>query len=165
MTIRTQPDLGLELHGPFELPFERNAKGAKHILPDRDGSFWAEVSPDVGEGCGIYIMSIGKVPWYVGMAACSFRQEAFTPDKLNKFNSAVFSCPCGKPFLTFLWVAAPDLSSREEVRDIEKVLISLAYGINPQLINKHHVNGAWRHGASGRAVTEIAAALKELLDW
>lgn len=165
MKTPTKSELGLEVHGPFEVPFERNENGAKHILSDRDGSFWAEVPPEVGEGCGIYIMSIGRVPWYVGLSARSFRQEAFTPDKLNKFNSAVFACPRGRPFLTFLRVTDPDSSCVEEVRDIEKVLISLAYGINRQLINKHHVNGAWRNGPTGRAATETAAALKALLDW
>ncbi len=164
-----------EVHGPFELPFRRNDKGAKHISADPDGSFWEKVGPELANGKGCYAMGVRTahdtfVPFYAGKAGVSFSQELFAPDKLNKFNKAVFLAPRGTPVVALLLVPESRWSSKL-IREIERALIRLAASINPDLINKYLTNGeeeverAAKPGAKTVKPTVSIAALRRMLGW
>jgi len=135
-----------EPFGPFEIPRKENG------LVDAEDSamaFWSAVEEQVeglSSAVGCYIFSIragrGSLPWYVGKAEKqTFRQECFTPHKLNIFNEQVASRN-GTPMLTLVTKFTPtgrysnkSKNGHRDVSFLENMLISLAIQRNPEIAN------------------------------
>jgi hypothetical protein len=122
---------------------------------------------------GVYVFCIGAakgiLPWYVGRATKSFRQECLTPDKLNKYHSALRNRNKGTPVL-FL-VCHPQQRGAINIKSmkaVEKYWIGLTSEINPRLINRHHNKPrAWAIkgviGAKQGQPTKSSQALRKML--
>lgn len=129
-----------KVEGPFEVPFEVGAKGTKFISkPDDD--FW-EIAVGLNKQKGCYLFGIragrGIVPYYIGKATKSFRQEIFTAHKLQKYNHAMSDYSKGTPVMFFV-VQQKGNWSAAEIGEIEKFLIPLAYLKNESLKNDQHI--------------------------
>jgi hypothetical protein len=134
---------------PFEIP--RQANGL--IAADKGArtAFWNMVDeatePDISGGIGCYIFSIragrGSLPWYVGMAEKqSFRDECFTPHKINHYNNAIAGRK-GTPMITLISkytpgnkIVTPNGGEHRDIQFLETMLISSALRRNPDLSNK-----------------------------
>lgn len=89
-------------------------------------------------GCYIFALkaSQGYKPWYVGKTDKSFYSEAFTPDKLQKYNEVAASSHRGTPLLFFLQAPGRVGEQRKRrIAELELYLIQSASKKNPKLIN------------------------------
>lgn len=80
----------LDVAGPYEVPCWVNDGGTKSIEAVNGRDFFAE-NEWLADRRGCYIFAIrnrGLRAAYVGKATKSFRQEAFSVDKLNKVQSS-----------------------------------------------------------------------------
>jgi hypothetical protein len=134
--------LNYDIHGPFRL--ERNG----HLVDSRAETrraFWSSVE-DVMNGLstavGCYVFCVGKKAWYVGLAEKqSFKNECFTPHKINTFNSALNKMK-GKPSLILISkmtntnrFARPTVNGHKATKFLEDILIGMALASNPSLEN------------------------------
>ncbi|MCO5083880.1 MAG: hypothetical protein M9955_19760 [Rhizobiaceae bacterium] len=119
---------------------------------DQRRTFWESadsVEPGLSEACGCYVFAIragrGIKPWYVGKAERqSFKREAVTEDKLNKYELALRAAKKGTPLLYFYArttkargaFSRPSTSAHRDIGYLEKMLIGLALKRNKALINK-----------------------------
>lgn len=130
----------LSVEGPYEVPFSLNPKGSKHVSTEDGRSFWDDYD-GLGEERGCYLFGIRSGPGlragYVGKATKSFRQEAFTADKLQKYNTALHEWSHGTPVLMFV-ITPPRVTSAKLITDVEEYLIRSAKRAWPELLNKHH---------------------------
>src|SRR4051812_13247390 len=113
----------LSPHGPWEVPFEVNDRGAKHITKAHGVEFWKS-HPSLQDSRGIYVFAIRNralTPAYVGKASKTFGGEIFTVDKLNKYNSSVHNWPHGTPVL-FLLAFPSTRWSNAKLLQIERAL-------------------------------------------
>lgn len=133
----------LKVFGPFKVPSQRHKSGAGRMIGrEHDIPFWNKANSPLlkrKQGCYIFALRAGRgaTPWYVGKAGKSFQQECFTPDKLNKYNEALFKGKKGTPVLFF--VALPDKKKKiaaSIIKDIETHIIRLAKDANPHILNK-----------------------------
>lgn len=133
----------LIVHNHIEIPFRRQQNGnGKHISAEHVNEFWKIQSAKkiaAKQGCYIFALraSQGYVPWYVGKATKSFRQEAFAIFQLNKYNEVLFDGRKGTPVMFFV---APDGSKNAvpplTCDTIETFLIQAAYAENPEIKNR-----------------------------
>lgn len=128
-----------QVHGPHPVSFQKGA-AAKYLDSENVKKFWDDHPSHARErGCYVFAMkNKGLVPWYVGRATKSFKQEVFSIDKLNKYNNALAKTKKGRPVLFF--VAAPKKQGAPNVRHISKLeryLIRVAADANPDLLNVH----------------------------
>jgi len=142
-------------YGPFEIPFETNHRGAKHIGKDDGRDFFAEYE-DLGGARGCCLFAIrnggGLRAAYVGKACRSFRQEVFAVDKLQKLNTAVHTWTHGTPVVLF--AVAPPRASDELITEVERFLIQSAKRVWPELLNIHH-SGDPNWAIRGVTVTHV----------
>ncbi len=126
------------VRGPFEVPWIQRRVG-RTIDTSRLREFWEEtVGGDLQltRGCYVFGMRAGKgiVPVYVGKASKSFRQECFTPHKLNKINESLLDWKRGTPVLFLV----PTGSRRAGLISMaERFLIQNAIARNEHLANIH----------------------------
>jgi hypothetical protein len=135
-----------QVHGPFWLS---RKKGLISREKNQRDAFWEEVEeqvPGLSQACGCYVFRIpasrGAKPWYVGMAERqSFRAECLQPHKLNIYNDAIVNRR-GVPELLFLPQVtengnfrAPTRARRPAIRQLESMLIGMAFSRNPDLLN------------------------------
>ncbi len=122
----------------------------RNRLVQLDKPFWKYVErkkPGLCAACGCYTFAIKHgdkiTPWYVGRAEKqSFKAECSTAHKMLKFYHV--SQKNGTPMLYFLarmtlrreTFAKPSKNGRADVRALEIMLISMALGQNPKLLNK-----------------------------
>jgi len=132
------------VYGPYEIP--RIADLSEVDRPGLSG-FWENVNAqDVGlamaSGCYVFGMRAtkGATPWYVGQAKVSFRQECFTPHKLNHYNSVIGNRK-GTPILFLVARTTPLRGSfvnrlgRREADWVENLLIRQCLAANKRLLN------------------------------
>ena len=160
-----------EVFGPHKVP-TYNGKAAKIVdfeaLPD----FWSYVGLlSKRKGCYVFAVraSKGLRPVYVGLATKTFKQEVFTPHKLEKYQRALADTAKGTPVLFFL--AHPlgrGATNIRAIKDLEDYLIQAAVSKNSDLLNvkgtekeKWGIAGVIRAG-SGKP-SAAAKALKRLL--
>jgi hypothetical protein len=131
--------------------------------------------PDVLDSAGCYVFALkasqGYKPWYIGKTDTSFRSEAFTNDKLQKYNEAVSNGQRGTGLLFFL--VAPGRAGQQRHRrisELERYLIQDAAKKNPDLVNVHGANAPdWgirgilrsRRGSANAA----SGTLKKVMSW
>lgn len=131
-----------EVIGPQKIPLFRNRGGAS-ICAEGIKEFWARnTSLKKRRGCYLFcnVMGKGISPWYVGRATKNFHQEIFTPDKLNKYCTALSFLKRKSPHMLFIvypsGVGAPN---RNLISQLETFLIQCARVQNPNLVNKQKV--------------------------
>ena len=166
----------LVVEGPFDIGFEKAPKGAaKHIGKEHASDFWS--CSDVGflkqkQGCYIFATRAGKgfCPWYVGKATKGFKQEIFTPSKLNHYNKALWKGKKGTPVMFFVTLDGNKRKVRSDIiKDMEKFLTQSALSKNSELCNIQNtknvpqwgIRGVIR-GGQGKAKT-CAGQLKKML--
>lgn len=123
--------------GPWKIDVRANQHGAKRIEPSE---FWAD-DDEIASRRGCYIFAIrnkGILPAYVGKATKSFRQEVFTPEKLNKYNEALHIWTHGTPVMFFVETTSRGAAVSKRIGTLEQFLIREAKLANPALLNKHH---------------------------
>ncbi len=132
----------LKVYGPYKVPFTRQSHGSGKMIEGKHMREFAEDLPDrfimAKQGCYIFALRAGRgaTPWYIGKSGKSFRQECFTPHKLNKYNRALFEGKRGTPVLYF--VALPGQKkkiSAKIITEVETYLIGIAKAANPKLLN------------------------------
>jgi hypothetical protein len=129
----------LEVEGPYEVPYDDNERGAKHVTSEC-GRIFFDVYDGLSERRGCYIFAIrnrGLRAGYVGKATKGFGQEVFAADKLQKFNTALHEWPHGTPVLLFV-LTPPRVHSSALITDVEEYLIRSAKRAWPDVLNKHH---------------------------
>lgn len=135
MKIRT-----LRVAGPYEVLCSVNGKRSKHIGKDDGRELWDEYN-GLGDERGCYLFGIrtGRAvrAAYVGKATKSFQQEAFTADKLQKYNAALHEWSHGTPVMLFV-ITPKNIRSAKLITDVEEWLIREAKRAWPDLLNKHH---------------------------
>jgi hypothetical protein len=134
--------------GPFELV--RGDDGYLNLDEYSRRSFWSdaeESTPGISEACGCYVFALRRgrttKPWYIGKAERqSFKREALTQDKVNKYNF-VLAGQQGTPLLYFYaritlgrtdW-SGPSSTGYRDISFLERMLIGQALKRNKNLYN------------------------------
>jgi hypothetical protein len=136
-------------YGPFELP--RGDDGLLLLTKDERQLFWADVDTEddgLSDACGCYVFAIraggGIRPWYVGKAERqSFKREALTEHKVDKYNTVLSDLGKGTPLLYFYAritneranFSKPTTHKFRDISYLEKMLIGLALSRNPYIMN------------------------------
>jgi len=132
-----------EAVGPVEIPFVMNAKKSKLVQK----SFGLKALEEHGIGAlrGCYVFCIsgahGSIrPYYVGKARIDFESEAFTADKLVKYNEVLHRVTHGRPIMLFVTpVTTKGKFNKTAVGALEQYLIGLAYQVNDDIQNVHGI--------------------------
>jgi len=127
-----------KVEGPFEVPTYQG-KAAKIVDSEGLPEFWSEIDT-LAKRRGCYLFAVraskGIRPVYVGKATKTFKQEVFTPHKLEKYQRCLADFKKGTPVLFFLLAPAgkgkPNLTA---VGELEDYLIQTAISRNPDLLN------------------------------
>jgi len=133
----------LETFGPVKIPFVGVGK-MKHIRDEHIAEFWGQaIARDMVKKQGCYVFALqaskGFVPWYVGKASKTFKQEIFTDHKIKKYNQLLWEGKKGTPVMFF--VALPANLRKVPVKvinDMEKFLIQSAVLKNEDVLNTHN---------------------------
>lgn len=151
------------VHGPYQVPFISGA-AAKIVNKATAKQFW-EWWPQRAKDRGCYIFAMGNkglTPGYVGQATKSFKQEAFTADKLHKYQQFLADFKVGQPVMFF--VTAPRKAGKpnaKHITQLEDFLIQAALSANPKLLNiKGTKQEAWSIAGvlrAGQGKTSTAA--------
>ena len=92
------------VQGPFVITTTKMRVG-RQITVDDANKFW-NIHTRVASEVGCYVFAFkaakGYKPVYAGKATKSFKQEVFTPDKFNKFNTGLGHQKTGTPLLFFV---------------------------------------------------------------
>ncbi len=132
--------IDFEVQDPIAVPLTRAAAG-RLITKEDIKAFWAlPAAAAVAGGVGCYVFAIragrGYTPYYVGKATKTFKQEVFTPHKLNRYHETLVNVKKGTPVLFF--VKHPIQKGKNNARVIKAVedfLIATAAATNPELVN------------------------------
>lgn len=125
--------------GPLEIPVTK-AKVGRYVDGDNGRDFWFKY-PELAEQRGCYVFCVrtgrGITPAYVGRATRNrFRQEVFTPHKLNYYSQALTDYRRGTPVLFLLVPTAKRGAINAKcVSKLENFLIQTAVAVNPDLKN------------------------------
>lgn len=132
------------IYGPFEVPRSGTPSTVDKL---KLSEFWKIVEEgDYGlsTASGCYVFGLraaqGARPWYVGQAKVSFRQECFTPHKLNHYNSVIGGRK-GTPILFLVARTTPVKGTfakklgRREADWVENMLIRQCLVANKRLLN------------------------------
>lgn len=89
---------------------------------------------------GCYVFSFkaakGYKPIYVGKATKSFKQEVFTPHKLNHYNTALGNQIKGKPVLFFICLnKTVGALNKSAIDEAESYLIQAGLAANSNILN------------------------------
>lgn len=131
--------------GPFEIPLTQHGNSRIVTGP---GDFWHK-APAHANGIGCYVFAVkagrGYTPWYVGKTRTTFRNECFSPDKINKYNKAILKYNKGTPTLFFIshpLQAGP--ANQKQMRQIEVFFTQIALSKNAELLNVRNIRQpAW----------------------
>jgi hypothetical protein len=126
------------VEGPFKVPTYQG-KAAKIVDSEAISAFWESVGVVAKRrGCYLFAVRAGKGirPVYVGKATKTFKQEVFTPHKLEKYQRCLADFKKGTPVLFFL--PAPSGKGKPNLKaigELEDYLIQTAVSKNPALLN------------------------------
>ncbi len=126
------------VQGPHEVPTYRG-KAGRTITPEDIQDFWRSHTA-LAKQRGCYVFAIrtggGFTLGYVGKATKSFRQEAFAPHKLAKYQQFLVDYVKGTPVLFFLVSPAKKgkVNSKHNA-GLEDFLIQKGVAANPELLN------------------------------
>ena len=127
--------------GPFEIPCKQLKKVRN--IPMKWPEEWNDgllAEFKNRKGCYVYAIKAGKGvrPWYAGKTTTAFKSEAFTADKVVRYNEVLSDLKRGKPVMYFV---SPDKGSSQKIIDaLEKYLIYFVYRKNPQAKQIQHVD-------------------------
>lgn len=102
-------------------------------------AFWA-VHTGIATQAGCYVFAFkaskGYKPVYAGKATKSFKQEVFTPHKLNHFNTGLGHQKKGTPVLFFVCLnKTSGAVSESAIDEAESYLIQAGLAANADLLN------------------------------
>ena len=102
-------------------------------------AFWA-VHTGIATQAGCYVFAFkaskGYKPVYAGKATKSFKQEVFTPHKLNHFNTGLGHQKTGTPVLFFVCLnKTSGAVSESAIDEAESYLIQAGLAANADLLN------------------------------
>jgi hypothetical protein len=124
-------------------------KVGRHITTVDAAKFWVDHT-GLAKECGCYVFAFksakGYKPVYAGKATKTFKQEVFTPHKLNKFNSGLGDQKRGTPVLFFVCLSrTKGAINRSAIDEAESYLIQAGLAANPNLLNDKKTKVAsWR---------------------
>lgn len=126
------------VRGPYEIAAYKGKRG-RNISAFEGRSFF-DTHEDLASERGCYVFATragrGYTPWYVGKATKSFRQECFTPHKLNKYNECLVDIARCTPVLFFVVARnARGVTGSNHIGEVEDFLIQTAISVNPNLLN------------------------------
>jgi len=126
-----------EIKGPLTVP-TYDGKAAKIVDSEFLSGFWESSGVANRRGCYVFAVraSKGIRPVYVGRATKNFKQEVFTPHKLEKYQRCLADTTKGTPVLFF--VMSPSKKGKPNlkvIRELEDFLIQTAVSRNPELLN------------------------------
>lgn len=126
-----------EIKGPLMVP-TYDGRAAKIVDSESLSAFWDSSGVARRRGCYLFAVraSKGIRPVYVGRATKNFKQEVFTPHKLEKYQRCLADTNKGTPVLFFLM--SPTKKGKPNVkviRELEDYLIQTAVSRNPELLN------------------------------
>lgn len=145
----------------------------RHITTINASQFFNRHS-GVGQERGCYVFAFkaakGYKPVYVGKATKTFKQEVFTPHKLNKFNLGLAGQKKGTPILFFVCLGkAVGPVNKVAIDEAESYLIQAGLAANTALLNnkktkvaKWSINGVVRagQGKPSQAASEFKRCIK-----
>lgn len=124
--------------GPLKIP-TYEGKAARSITDANVREFW-DTHAGVAKHRGCYVFGIragkGFTPSYVGKATKTFKQEAFAPHKLTRYQQALADYRKGTPIMFF--VIAPKKKgapNNKHIGQLEVFLIQAGLAANPDLLN------------------------------
>ena len=111
----------------------------RHVTSADAAKFW-NIHTGIASEVGCYVFAFkaakGYKPVYAGKATKSFKQEVFTPHKLNKFNTGLGHQKKGTPMLFFVCLTkAMGAVSKSAIDDAESYLIQAGLAANSNLLN------------------------------
>lgn len=114
-------------------------KVGRHVTTTDAAAFWQTHSGIASEkGCYVFAFKAAKgyKPIYAGKATKTFKQEVFTPHKLNKFNAALGNQKKGTPLLFFVCLnQSKGAVNKSAIDEAESYLIQAGLAANPNLLN------------------------------
>ena len=148
-------------------------KVGRHVTSTDAAAFWENHSVMAKE-CGCYVFAFkaakGYKPVYVGKATKTFKQEVFTPHKLNKFNAGLGNQKRGTPVLFFVCLSRTNgVVNKSAIDEAESYLIQAGLAANPGLLNDKKtkvatwsINGVVRsrQGKPSAAASEFRRCIK-----
>ena len=153
-----------EVHGPFEITFEKRKGGRTLVF----GDFWGDGSDAayLAQKRGCYVFAVRNralTPIYVGKATVTFKQETFNPANRHKYHDGFSAYAKGTPVMYF--VVHPDQkgpTNENQVAAIEDFLIQAGVAKNPDLQNvkgaqlpSWSIKGVIRSGVGKRSEAEV----------
>ncbi|MFZ5572876.1 MAG: hypothetical protein ACOZF0_20955 [Thermodesulfobacteriota bacterium] len=125
--------------GPYRIDVEKRKGGGRTIQKD---DFWENsgVPNAMKTKFGIYVFAIKPsgtktfTPCYVGQAKNSFYAEAFTTDKLHKYNDALADYKKGAPYMFFL-VHPAQKKNLSQISELEDYFIMMGFAVNANIQN------------------------------
>lgn len=138
------------VYGPFDIPVTKE-NSARCIRTNNIKQFWdavdqAEDNLGNSYGCYVFMQNSGRksMPWYVGKTTNSFKKEAFTDNKRNKYHDALARTQKSKPQMFFIVQEYGYKSDKNAIDELETYLIRAAYKVNNSLINMRKTDYKWR---------------------
>jgi len=125
------------VYGPCEVPVYQGA-GGRTITTDEVRVFWqSNSSVAKSKGCYVFAMRAGKgfSPYYVGKATKGFKQEAFSPHKLTKYQQCLADYRRGTPVMFFVVASGKKGGNTAHIGELEGFLIQVGLTANPYLLN------------------------------
>jgi hypothetical protein len=164
-------DLLFTIEGPFQV--EHSGTASKNIEPQHARKFWESSASEYINDRGVYVFCVKRrayLPIYVGKATKRFGQEVFGNHQLICYNRDLFHRRKGAPFV-FLLVHPRRRGpvNKTAIGELERHIIQLAKGVNPNLMNTHHTAadkwailglGAKKDGAPTRAISALRTMLQ-----
>ena len=126
------------VQGPFVVSTTKLPVG-RQISSANAKAFWALHTGIASEvGCYVFAFKAAKgyKPVYAGKATKSFKQEVFTPHKLNHFNTGLGHQRKGTPVLFFVCLnKTAGAVSKSAINEAESYLIQAGLAANSALLN------------------------------
>jgi hypothetical protein len=148
-------------------------KVGRHVTTADASRFWiAHGGVSKERGCYVFAFKAarGYKPIYAGKATKTFKQEVFTPHKLNKFNMGLGGQKKGTPVLFFVCLGKTvGAVNKVAIDEAESYLIQAGLAANNALLNDKkttvatwNINGVVRsrQGKPSRAASELKRCIK-----
>lgn len=141
--------LTFNVFGPFDVNYKPLKGHLKIITKKEIGVFFQGDAKKHAMKNGCYIFALkhgpGSKPWYVGKTKRDFLSEAFTSDKVNRYNEVITE-ERGAPIMFFIAPNKNLTDSKKHLNildEIEGYLISRAFKKNPELKNFTKTQPKW----------------------
>jgi hypothetical protein len=135
-----------EVHGPFEIQYEKRG-GGRSLCYD---GFWDGPAAELASERGCYVFAVrsgpSEMPIYVGKATKTFKQETFTPANQIKYHNGFSEYAKATPVMYL--VAHPKQRGKtnaSQIAEIEGYLIQAGVARNEYLQNVRGIDRpAWK---------------------